>query len=92
MACALIYIVPSVCHLVTSVLLTLAYTCRHSLHKKDLEGSEDVRLAGVQAQLQTLGQDHVGYTSKRFPKAAVSVVGARPFSAVCHQEQFCCKL
>ena len=56
---------------------------RHSLHKKDLEGDQDVRLAGVYAQLQTLGDDHIGYSSKRFPQSAVSLVGARPFSAVC---------
>ena len=57
--------------------------CRHSLHKKDLEGDQDARLAGVHTQLQILGDAHVGYSSKRFPQPAVSIVGARPFSAVC---------
>ena len=40
-------------------------------------------LAGVKAQLGVLGQDHVGYGWKQFPEHAVSIVGGRPFSAVC---------
>ena len=55
---------------------------RHSLSKKDLSGAGDPRLAGTQAQLQTLGQDHVGFSCKQFPAHRMSVVGARPFSAV----------
>ena len=55
---------------------------RHSLHKKHLTGRDDPLLAGVQAQLDILGQDHVGYSSKSFPEQGISVVGGRPFSAV----------
>ncbi len=55
---------------------------RHSLSKKDLSGAGDPRLAGTQAQLQILGQDHVGFSCKQFPAHRLSIVGARPFSAV----------
>lgn len=55
---------------------------RHSLSKKQLSGCGDALLSGVQAQLGILGDDHVGYSSKQFPDASISVVGARPFSAV----------
>ncbi|KAL0042361.1 hypothetical protein WJX77_010062 [Trebouxia sp. C0004] len=53
----------------------------HSLTKKDLSGAGDPRLAGTQAQLRILGQDHVGFSCKQFPAHGLSVVGARPFSA-----------
>jgi hypothetical protein len=55
---------------------------RHSLSKKDLSGADDPRLAGTQAQLRILGQDHVGFSCKQFPAHGLSIVGARPFSAV----------
>ncbi|DBA85358.1 TPA: hypothetical protein ACH3X2_006038 [Trebouxia sp. C0005] len=54
---------------------------RHSLSKNDLSGAGDPRLAGTQAQLQILGQDHVGFSCKQFPAHRLSIVGARPFSA-----------
>lgn len=55
---------------------------RHSLSKKQLSGCGDALLSGVQEQLRILGDDHVGYSSKQFPNVGISVVGARPFSAV----------
>lgn len=35
---------------------------------------------GVQQQLQTLGTDHIGFSSHALPHRRISVVGARPFS------------
>ena len=55
---------------------------RHCLSKKQLSGWGDPLLSGVQAQLSTLGNDHVGYSSKQFSDVGISIVGARPFSAV----------
>lgn len=55
---------------------------RHSLHNKQLSGVDDPLLAGTAQQLSILGNDHVGYSSKQFAELGISIVGARPFSAV----------
>ncbi len=34
----------------------------------------------IARQLDALGSDHVGYSSKRFPELGLTLVGARPFS------------
>lgn len=52
------------------------------MSKKHLSGDGDPLLSGVQAQLRILGNDHVGYSSKQFSDIGMSIVGARPFSAV----------
>ena len=34
----------------------------------------------IAKQLAALGDDHIGYASKRFPQLGLTLVGARPFS------------
>ena len=34
----------------------------------------------IARQLDALGGDHIGYSSKRFPELGLTMVGARPFS------------
>lgn len=39
----------------------------------------------VNAQLDILGDDHIGFSSKVVPDKSVTVVGARPFAGVSRQ-------
>ncbi|XP_020524379.1 uncharacterized protein LOC18436596 isoform X2 [Amborella trichopoda] len=41
----------------------------------------ETRLDGVRAQLESLGEAHVGYDRLDFPEIKISVVGGRPFSS-----------
>lgn len=36
----------------------------------------------VNAQLEILGDDHIGFSSKSVPNKSVTIVGARPFAGV----------
>lgn len=63
----------------------LVVFCRGPLYRG--QGHEEVH-----KQMELLGKDHVGYSSKRFTAASgqrFSVVGARPFSDV---RAHCCSI
>lgn len=42
----------------------------------------DDKVDAVNAQLDLLGEDHVGFGRKEVPGKPVTIVGARPFSGV----------
>lgn len=46
------------------------------------ELTPDTTVDPANAQLDILGDDHVGFSTKKVPNKAVTVVGARPFSGV----------
>lgn len=53
----------------------------HIFLRKATEEGED-NLQNVTAQLTVLGNNHIGFSSKRIPNRQVTLVGGRPFSSV----------